>query len=147
MHGQFAYKQNRLNIDMTTESVSQQSTIGTSKPLLDKAFFGKDNCLTIQLRDGSCYFKWGKKIGDSWNWKNVKFSDVELGDILRVLEGQTTEAKFYHSFNDESTQIWINRNESSVVFKAADFVKGLNSGEQKVLEVLLSKVIWMMHVA
>lgn len=113
---------------------------------MDKAFFGKDNCLTIQLRGGNCYFKWGRKTATGWEWKNVKFNDTELGEILNLLEGNTNEVKFYHSFNDESTQIWISRLEKSVVFKAADYTKGLATGEQKVLEVLLKHTIWMMNL-
>lgn len=130
-----------------TQAVTREENSSYAPPLMDKAFFGKDNCLTVQLRAGSCYFKWGRKAGDAWQWKSVKFSDVELGEILGLLEGNCDEAKFYHSFNDESTQIWISRLQNSVVLKAADYTKGLNVGEQKVLEVLLRHVIWMMNLS
>lgn len=117
-----------------------------SQPLLDKAFFGKDNCLTVQLRDGACYFKWGKKNTSSWDWKSVKFSDVELGEIVSLLKGATTEVKFFHSFNEEKTQIWMRRIEDAVVCKAGTYTKGLSSGEQEVLRVLLEHTIWMMNI-
>jgi hypothetical protein len=131
---------------MATEAQTNKQEYNGPAPLLDKAFFGKDNCLTIQLRAGNVYFKWGKKTGDAWNWKNVKFSDIELGDILRLLDGEASEVKFYHSFNDESTQIWCSRLQEKVVMKAGDYTKGLNSGEQKVLSVLIHHAIWMMNV-
>lgn len=132
---------------MSTEAVSRTDENTYTPPIMDKAFFGKDNCLTVQLRDGSCYFKWGRKAAEGWQWKNVKFNDMELGQILVLLEGDSDEEKFYHAFNDESTQIWISRLQESVVFKAGDYTKGLNIGEQKVLEVLLRHVIWMMNLA
>ena len=132
---------------MSTQVATRTEENNYAPPIMDKAFFGKDNCLTVQLRDGNCYFKWGRKAGGKWEWKNVKFNDMELGQILRLLEGQSDEEKFYHAFNDESTQIWISRLQDSVVFKAGDYTKGLNVGEQKVLEVLLSRVVWMMNLA
>lgn len=133
---------------MATEAQPTKEQYNGPAPLLDKAFFGKDTCLTIQLRSGNVYFKWGKKLGDAWQWKNVKFSDIELGDILRLLHGEVSEVKFYHSFNDEATQIWCSRmqEDNKVIMKAGDFTKGLSSGEQKVLSVLLDHAIWMMNV-
>ncbi|MFT4249821.1 MAG: hypothetical protein ACMXYD_00460 [Candidatus Woesearchaeota archaeon] len=131
---------------MASETQTRTENEQYIQPLMDKAFFGKDNCLTVQLRAKNVYFKWGKKVGEQWEWKNVKFSDVELGDILRLLQGDVSEVKFYHSFNEESTQIWGSRLKDKVVLKAADYTKGLSAGEQKVLEVLLTHAIWMMNV-
>jgi hypothetical protein len=130
----------------TTNSAQNTDESTYTQPLLDKAFFGKDNCLTIQIRSGNVYFKWGKKVGDAWEWKNVKFNDVELGEIFRLLQGDVEEVKFYHSFNDQATQIWGSRMTNSLVLKAGDFTKGLNAGEQKVLEVLIHHAIWMINV-
>ena len=130
-----------------TTTVSTQSEESTyTQPLMDKAFFGKDNCLTVQIRAKNVYFKWGKKTGEQWEWKNVKFNDVELGDILRLLEGDVQEVKFYHSFNEQSTQIWGSRLKDKIILKAGDYTKGLNSGEQKVLQVLLTHAIWMTNL-
>ena len=129
-----------------TQAVTTQEHTSYAQPLMDKAFFGKDNCLTVQLREGNCFFKWGKKVGDNWQWKSVKFSDAELGEIINLLEGNTSEAKFYHAYNDESTQIWISRLEKSTIFKAGEYTKGLNIGEQKVLETLLKHCVWMMNL-
>ena len=140
------YKSSFVLIGCMTQATTRTEQTSHAPPLMDKAFFGKDNCLTVQLRAGSCFFKWGRKVGDSWEWKSVKFSDVELGEIVGLLEGRVDEAKFYHSFNDESTQIWISRLDKSVVFKAGEYTKGLALGEQKVLEVLLTHTVWMMNL-
>ena len=131
---------------MATTTAQSQDESQYVQPLLDKAFFGKDNCLTVQIRAGSVYFKWGKKTGEQWQWKNVKFNDVELAQIVSLLQGDVEEVKFYHSFNEQSTQIWGSRLQNSTVLKAGDYTKGLNPGEQKVLEILLSHAIWMINV-
>ena len=59
---------------------------------LQKAFFGKDNCLKINFTsENDCYFEFGlpKNNGEKgWKWKPVKFNDIELGDIISVLEGK-----------------------------------------------------------
>lgn len=122
----------------------EQVLVSEAPPLmLDRAFFGKDNCLTLQMRGKQCYLKWGRKAGSAWEWKNAKMSDSELGDILRVLDGEEREASFFHSFNGDSTKIWVSRQDKAVVFKADDYTKGLQPGEQKVLSVLLRNCIWL----
>lgn len=131
---------------MATQAQSSQNEYNGPAPLLDKAFFGKDTCLTVQLREKNVFFKWGKKTGESWEWKNVKFSDIELGELIRLLSGEIPEAKFYHSFNNEATQIWCSKTNNGVVLKAGDYTKGLNPGEQKVLEILLTHAIWMQNI-
>ncbi len=130
---------------MATTTV-QYSETTYQRPLLDRAFFGKDTCLTVQIREGNCYLKWGKKTGDQWSWKSTKFNDVELGDIIRLLEGTIGELKLYHSYNDESTQIWMSRVQDKLILKAGEYTKSLLPGEQKVLAILLSHSIWMMNV-
>jgi len=119
-----------------------------SEPLLvDKAFFGKDNCLSLQVKKDACFMKWGRKNGSSWEWKTVKFSDVELGELLALIDGDVSEAKFFHSFGEDKTQLWFKKSENSLVCKAGDFTKGLSLGEMRVLGVLLGHSVWMMNLA
>lgn len=129
----------------TTQSPPQESSLPPT--LVDKAFFGKDNCLSLQVRSDACFLKWGRKQGSAWEWKNTKFSDVELGELVALLRGEVSEAKFFHSFGDDKTSIWFARKDSGVVCKAGDFTKGLSLGEARVFEVLLTHSIWMMNLA
>lgn len=131
---------------MATQAASQTQTTTQTPLLLDKAFFGKDNCITVQVRKDAAFLKWGRKKGSGWEWKNAKFSDAELGEIIRVLDGRADTASFFHSFNDESTKIWVSRQDAAVVFKANDYVKGLQPGEQEVMATLLRNSIWLVNL-
>lgn len=123
------------------------SSTTTQTPLIDKAFFGKDNCLTVQIVKNTCYVKLGKKVGEQWTWKNTKMSDTELGEVLSLLEKEVSSVSFYHSFQGEATKIWINQTENGIVWKVEDYTKGLSRGEARVLKSLLEKAIWMMNLA
>lgn len=117
---------------------------------IQKAFFGKDNCLKVTLnKDMDCYFEFGtpkKDKGEGWNWKPVKFSDIELGDIILVLEGKKDGVNFFHDFKGEKTQIWIKKTEKFFSIKVRELSKGLSEGEQVVLREILKHAIVRMSI-
>ncbi len=114
---------------------------------IQKAFFGKDNCLKITLNYKlECYFEFGTPGKESWNWKPVKFSDMELGEILLVLEGVKPKISFFHKYKEGQTQIWINKTDTFFSIKVKELSKGLNPGEQVVLRELLKHIIVRMNI-
>ena len=121
-----------------------------TKLIVNKAFFGKGNCLKITLNSQKeCYMHWGMKKENKYEWLKAKFSSEELGVIIRVLNGRKNTASFFHSFNDKKAQFWINNKDEFVFFRAKantlDISKSLNEGEQEVLAVLLRDVIVRMN--
>ena len=122
----------------------------TSSTILQRAFFGKDNCLKVTLHKKlECYFEFGTPKPEKekgWNWKPVKFNDIELGEILLVLEGQKSSVSFFHTFKEEKTQIWISRKDKFVTIKVKELSKGLNEGEQIVLRELIRHIIVRMSI-
>lgn len=121
----------------------------SDKIILNKAFFGKDNCLKVMLNSQKeCYMHWGwKNQENKFDWVKVKFSDGELGDIISVLEGKKNSVAFFHTFNESKRQIWINKKQELAFFKIKEMTKFLSEGEQKVLSLLLSHVIVQMSLA
>ena len=117
---------------------------------LQKAFFGKNNCLKITLNNNmECYFEFGtpkKETKDGWNWKPVKFSDIELGEIISVLEGEKEGINFFHDFKGDKTQIWIKKTDKFFSIKVKELSKGLNNGEQIVLREILKHIIVRMNI-
>ena len=125
-----------------TKTETEQSQSGSIK--LDKCFFGQKTALKVQYNQdkNSIYIGIGKKDeADQWTWKNAKIKDTEAAEIIRVLTGKTDSTSFYHTYNDNITQIWINRKEEQVFFKIDEFAKGLNTGEQEVLKIVLLEAI------
>jgi hypothetical protein len=118
-----------------------------TKFILNKAFFGKINCLKILMNtEGEVYFHLGLKDSkDVWNWKKVKMSDSELGDIVNVLNQKESKCSFYHSFKDVKTQIWCNKSENSFNIKIGDASKNLTIGEFEVLRILIEKCVIKMN--
>ncbi|MFP4523168.1 MAG: hypothetical protein ACOCQQ_00465 [Candidatus Nanoarchaeia archaeon] len=122
---------------------------------LQKAFFGKNNCLKITVNNNlECYFEFGtpkktllaKKDGRGWNWKPVKFNDNELGEIINVLEGKKDSVSFFHDFKGDKTQIWIKKTEKFFSIKVKELSKGLHDGEQRVLLELLKHIVVRMNI-
>lgn len=113
------------------------------KQILSKAFFGKNNCLKVTFNNQhDCYFEFGKTTNEkNWVWKKVKMGDYELGDILRVLEGKIDQVSFFHDFKGDKTQIWVNRKDNFMFIKVRELSKSLTTGEQRVLQELLSFII------
>ena len=147
---------NRQETSLNNESSINSSTINNSSIthtpinqnlLLNKAFFGKNNCLKITLNmSKDCYFHFGVlKNEKNWGWKKVKFNDMELGEIINVLENKKPSVSFFHKFNGGQTQIWINKSEKYFFIKVKELSKSLNEGEQTVLKVLLERIIWIMN--
>ena len=113
------------------------------KQVMQKAFFGKNNCLKITLNSRKeTYFEFGTTKDEKiWSWKKVKMNDGELGQILRVAEGRDQSASFFHDFKGEKTQIWVNRTEKFMFVKVKELSKSLTVGEQRVLEEVLKFMI------
>lgn len=114
---------------------------------LDKAFFGKDNCLKLQYNKEKkeCYFHLGKTKDDkSWEWVKIKFNELELGDIVNLINGKKNSLAFYHSFGESKQQIWLNTNKDYFTIKTKEISKSLVSGEQTVVRVMLENIIWDM---
>lgn len=128
------------------------------KTILERAFFGKDSCLVVNMNSNNeCYFQFGKistknpQGKDAWVWKKAKMNDVELGDIINVLEARQQKVSFFHSFTKDATksqtQIWVERLEGgNVVFRVKEATRALVLGEQQVLAILLRHIIVMMHL-
>jgi len=113
--------------------------------VVNKAFLSKSTALKIQYNQtvNQIYLHAGKKQTDKWVWIRSKFSDAELGDILRVLHGQADSCSFFHRYNGHTTRTWVNKKDGYVFVKIEDISKALNTGEQEVLKVLLQQIIWL----
>jgi hypothetical protein len=116
--------------------------------IINKAFMSKNNALKIQYNKNTnqIYIHAGKKDNYKWVWIKSKFSDSEIGEILRVLDGQTDKCSFFHQFNGNTTRTWINKKDGFIFVKIEDISKALNSGEQEVMKVLLEKVILLANI-
>jgi len=112
--------------------------------LLERAFFGKSNCFKLALNSRKeCYFHFGYKQ-DTWHWKKIKMSDLELGDILSVIDKKKSRTAFFHKFNETTTQIWVNSSEEFMTIKVRESSKSFSIPEQQVLRVLIERMIWIM---
>ena len=76
----------------------------------------------------------------------VKFSDIELGEIILVLEGKKNTISFFHDFKGEKTQIWIKKSEKFFSIKVKELSKGLSDGEQTVLREILKHLVVRMNI-
>lgn len=113
---------------------------------INKAFFGKNNCFKLILNEEKeCYFHFGTKNVDNYEWKKVKMSDNELGEIIQVLKKEKPSIAFFHKYNDSGTQIWVNCKDNFFFIKVKELSKSFSEGEQKVLELLLKYVIIEMN--
>ena len=69
---------------MNTEQVMMQKKKTISVPenrlLINKAFFGKNNCLKVTLNSNrECYFHFGQvDKTNSWVWKKIKFNPLGM---------------------------------------------------------------------
>lgn len=113
-----------------------------NKFILNRAFFGKVNCLKVLMNSNKeVYFHLGIKEKETWNWKKVKMSDIELGEIINVLNKDNAKCSFFHSFKDVKTQIWCNKSETSLNIKINTISKNLNRGEFEILRIILEECI------
>ncbi|MBD3164521.1 hypothetical protein GF323_04925 [Candidatus Woesearchaeota archaeon] len=114
--------------------------------LLNKAFFGKKNCFKVALNERrECYFHFGMEKNGSYEWKKVKMSDAELGEISQVLRKERNSTAFFHNFNGNKTQIWVNRKDNHFFIKVRELSKSFSEGEQEVLRILLERAILQMN--
>ena len=119
------------------------------KLIINKAFFGKDNCLKLMLNvNKECYMHWGMKKADKYEWVKVKFSDQELAQIYDVLDGKKPQQAFFHSYNGKQRQIWINKlpEGEAIFFKIKEMNKSLSKGELVVMKLLISEIITRMNL-
>ena len=115
-----------------------------SNLLIDKVFFGKINCLKIQLnKEYEIYFHIGINKADVWTWKKVKMSEVEVGEILFLLRKDEGKCAFYHKYGDSKTQIWCNKTPDTFSIKIDDISKNLTKGEFEVLRIVLEKCVYL----
>lgn len=109
---------------------------------LNKAFFGKINCLKVQMNnENDVYFHMGILEQKEWKWLKVKMSDMEMGEIINLLYKKEGKCSFFHSFNDKKTQIWCNKSEKGFSIKIGDISKNLSIGEGEVFRVILEETI------
>lgn len=116
--------------------------------ILNKAFFGKINCLKILMNsDREVYFHLGlKDKNDMWVWKKVKMSDVELGSIIDVLnKSGDASCSFYHAYEGKKAQIWCKKSDKSMNIKINDLSKNLTPGEFTVLRVILEQCVRLIN--
>jgi hypothetical protein len=114
--------------------------------ILNRAFFGKINCLKILMNsEKEVYFHLGLKKMGNWDWKKVKMSDNELGEIINVLSCKDGACSFFHSYNEKKAQIWIKKSEKSCNVKINEVSKNLTVGEFEVLRILLEQCVRMMN--
>jgi len=139
--------ENKLADELANRAIDEKGRCGNGfeKPsnlLFEKAFFGKINCLKLQLsKTQDIYFHLGFLKGDVWDWKKVKMSDVEVGEIVYLLKRDEGKCAFYHKFADGKTQIWCSRHENGFNIKIDDVSKNLSIGEMEVFRILLEECI------
>ena len=92
------------------------------------------------------YIHIGSLKEKQWEWKIVKFNDMELSEMLFILEGKKDKCAFFHSNSHKGantkTQIWCTSNEKGFSIKIQDFSKLLSPPEARVLQELIRRSIW-----
>lgn len=137
---------NKLADELANKAIEQAKNNNSkdSNLKLDKAFFGKINCIKIQLNnENDIYFHMGlvNPKSKEWRWEKVKMSDIELGELIYLLKKETGKCAFYHKFGDSKTQIWCNKSPESFSIKVNDISKNLSIGEFEVFKIILEECI------
>lgn len=120
------------------------------KLIINRAFFGKSNCIKIMLNSNKeCYMHWGMEKDGKYAWHKIKFNDIELAQIHDVLDGKKSQVAFYHSFDGNKRQIWINKSPDgeNAFFKIKEMNKSLSKGEMIVMKMLIEQIILRMNIA
>lgn len=120
-----------------------------NKFIINKAFFGKTNCFKILVNaQKETYFHMGllDEKTQKWDWKKVKISDIEIGEILHILKKEEGKCSFFHSYNDVKTQIWCNKSPKSFSIKINTVSKNLSIGEFEVLQLLLQRSVLLSNI-
>lgn len=140
-------KNKKKSLDLNLNSNSNKNLVKNSSEnvlKLDRAFFGKINCLKIQMNlQNEIYFHIGLVNSKTkvWRWIKVKMNDSELGEIVNLLKKDIGKCSFFHSFGNLKTQIWCNKSNDSFSIKIKDISKNLSVGELEVLRIILEKAI------
>jgi ribonuclease HI len=116
----------------------------TGSVLMERSFFGKINCFKVQLNnEGEVYFHLGllNEKNSKWDWKKVKMSDIELGEIINILKKDEANTSFYHKFNDSKTQIWCKKSLKFFSIKIDSYSKNLSVGEFEVLKIIIEECV------
>jgi ribonuclease HI len=130
------------NVQTSQSHKTRSKVSGAPKLLVDKAFFGKINCLKIQFNsDKECYFHLGLEKNKVWDWQKVKMNSSELGDIIHLLKKEEGKCSFFHSFGTNKTQIWCNKSEKGFSIKIGSVSKNIATGEAEVLRIILEEII------
>lgn len=137
--------ENKPAKNLANNILNQQSKNKFEAPsniLFEKAFFGKINCLKLQLsNEKEIYFHLGLLKSGIWDWKKVKMADSEIGEIIYLLKKEEGKCAFYHKWANGKTQIWCNKGEKGFNIKIDEVSKNLSIGETEVLRILLEECI------
>ena len=119
--------------------------IRINKEILEHIFFGKITALKIQycIDDENFYFQLGLKKNEKWNWKRVKMSLNEIGEIIFSTIQKEYKTSFFHNFKNNKTQIWINKSEKNLTIKIDQVSKTLSIGEIQILKIFLEKNLFL----
>ncbi|MFW6285553.1 MAG: ribonuclease HI family protein [Nanoarchaeota archaeon] len=134
-------KGNVSQFDRFKNKLNNQDSI-LNELLIDKSFFGKINCFKIQLNNNlEVYFHMGLLKNNKWDWKKVKMSDVELGQIIHLLKHNEGKVAFFHKFNQNKTQIWCNKAIDRFSIKIDEYSKNFTIGEFEALNIIIEECI------
>ena len=113
--------------------------------IVNRAFFGKENCLKVTLNnEKECYFHWGIKNKEKYEWVKVKFNDLELAEMINIFKGKKRSVAFFHEFKGNKRQIWVNSKDDFTFVKVKELSKSLTQAEVTVMRILLENIIWRM---
>jgi hypothetical protein len=102
----------------------------------------------FEHNDAGTWLLVGRKNGQGWVWQKAKLNVSEVGDILCVLDGKTTQVGFFHTFEKDGvkkeTRILVSKASDgpTVFFRIGDHGKPLNLGEQAVAKAFLQRVLF-----
>lgn len=139
-------KDNTLADSLANKGIDEgkQNGVLSENLILDKSFFGKINCLKIQMsKTKDVYFHMGlldNKV-NSWNWEKVKMNEIEIGELINLLRKDTGSCSFFHVFGEKKTQIWCNKSEKSLSVRIDKVSKNMSIGESEVMRVILEECV------
>lgn len=134
------------NLNSSTKLKSQNDNSG-QQLIAERVFFSKTSCLKFQIsKRKEMYFHIGKLQSNSWDWKIIKCSDVEVAQICSLIQGKENSCAFFHKNSHKgantSTQIWCNMTEKGLSIKIQNNSKLLSTYEADVLYELMRRGIW-----
>lgn len=137
---------NNQNSNPSTKLKSQNNNPG-QQLIAERVFFSKTSCLKFQIsKRKEMYFHIGKLQSNSWDWKIIKCSDVEIAQICSLIQGRESSCAFFHKNSHKgantSTQIWCNMTEKGLSIKVQNNSKLLSIYEADVLHELMRRGIW-----